>query len=149
MVLRAKIVFLFARIGHVAFNSVLNQIIKTQQIPLFATLEISCLTQLDMMTAVIMTAAEVTEYYRISLSTLKRWIMLSRRGFLDFPPPIGAKGSKLRWRREDIERWNSAIGNVPTQPAAEIETPSGRKRQNEKVAKGLEKLGITIYKKGK
>ena len=75
--------------------------------------------------------------------------MLSRRGFLDFPPPIGAKGSKLRWRREDIERWNSAIGNVPTQPAAEIETPSGRKRQNEKVAKGLEKLGITIYKKGK
>ena len=100
------------------------------------------------MNEAILTAAEVSRHFRISLSTLKRWTMLSRRGSLDFPMPVGAKGSKLRWRREEVEAWNSRIGNeVPLQEQP-AETPAERRRQNEAVAKRLEKLGVTIKQKG-
>jgi predicted DNA-binding transcriptional regulator AlpA len=66
----------------------------------------------------ILTAAEVADYYRISVSSLKRWLMLSRRGTFDFPMPITAKGGLLRWRKEDIEAWSSRIGNEPEQSAS-------------------------------
>jgi predicted DNA-binding transcriptional regulator AlpA len=41
--------------------------------------------------------------------------MLSRRGTLDFPLPLSPKGSQLRWRKEEIEQWNSSIGNTAEQ----------------------------------
>ena len=63
----------------------------------------------------ILTATEVADYFRISVSTLKRWVMLSRRRAFDFPMPITAKGGLLRWHKEDIEAWSSRIGNEPEQ----------------------------------
>jgi predicted DNA-binding transcriptional regulator AlpA len=100
------------------------------------------------MTETILTAAEVSRHFRISLSTLKRWVFLSRRGGLDFPMPIGAKGSRLRWRREDVEAWNSRIGNG-TPPQEQLpETPAEQRRQADKVSRGLQKIGVNINKKG-
>ena len=95
-----------------------------------------------------MTLGDVAAYFNVSKPTLKRWLMLTRQGRGDLPFPVSPKGCRLLWNREDIVGWRSQIGNVPTPPAVEIETPSERKRQNEKVAKGLEKLGITTQKKG-
>ena len=74
--------------------------------------QICCLTHIFIM-GDILTAAEVAAHFRISVSTLKRWVMLTRRGAYDLPLPISPKRSQLRWRREDIETWNSCIGNVP------------------------------------
>ena len=82
--------------------------INTQQIEA----QICCLTNFFAMCR-IMTADEVAAHFRISVSTLKRWVMLTRRGAYDLPLPISPKRSQLRWRREDIETWNSCIGNVP------------------------------------
>jgi predicted DNA-binding transcriptional regulator AlpA len=97
----------------------------------------------------VMTALEVAIFFLVSLSTLKRWIMLTRRGLLDFPMPLGAKGSQLKFRRSEILAWKSSVGNEPTQPVTieTIETPAERKKQNAKVARGLEKLGITPTRK--
>ena len=64
----------------------------------------------------ILNAAEVAAHFRISISTLKRWVMLARRGEHDLPLPISPKRSQLRWRKEDIETWNSSIGNDILQP---------------------------------
>ena len=75
--------------------------------------------------------------------------MLTRRGLLDFPLPIGAKGTRLKFRREDIESWNSRVGNIPVQqPTAEVETPTERRRQAGRVARGLKEIGVNIKQKG-
>jgi len=57
----------------------------------------------------------VSAHFRISLSSLKRWIQLTRRGECDFPLSISPKGYKLRFRREDIENWQSRVGNISPQ----------------------------------
>ena len=73
--------------------------------------------------------------------------MLTRRGLLDFPMPIGSKGSRLRWRKEDLESWSSRVGNIPEQqPATEVETPTARRQRDDKVARELKKLGLNINK---
>lgn len=98
----------------------------------------------------IMSAAEVANHYKISLSSLKRWVMLSRRGVLDFPMPVSPKGCHLRFRREDILAWGSKIGNMPPEQPAElkIETPAEQKCKNAKVSKDLAKMGVIFNKKG-
>ena len=98
----------------------------------------------------IMSAAEVADYYKISLSSLKRWVMLSRRGALDFPMPVSPKGNHLRFRKEDILSWGSKIGNMPPEQPAElkIETPAEQKCKNAKVSKDLAKMGVIFNKKG-
>jgi predicted DNA-binding transcriptional regulator AlpA len=70
----------------------------------------------------ILTATEVADYFRISVSTLKRWLMQTRRGTFDLPMPITAKSGLLRWRKEDIETWSSQIGN-------EIKPPTEQPRK--------------------
>jgi len=63
----------------------------------------------------ILTVSEVASHFRVSVPTLKRWLMMSRRGRFDLPMTISPKGCRLLWRREDIENWQSRIGNEPTQ----------------------------------
>jgi len=63
----------------------------------------------------ILTAPEVADYLRISLSTLKRWNALARRGEFDFPLALSPKGYQLKWRRSDIEIWRSRIGKQEAQ----------------------------------
>jgi len=74
----------------------------------------------------ILTAADVAAHFRISISNLKRWVLQTRRGLYDFPMPISPKRSKLRWRKSDIENWNSQIGNVPAQ-----RTPQREKQRHD------------------
>jgi predicted DNA-binding transcriptional regulator AlpA len=94
----------------------------------------------------ILTAAEVADYFRVSLSSLKRWVLLTRRGSFDFPMPISPKGGQLRWRKTEIEVWGSRIGNIPMQPTSiPTDTPAERKRREYQVATRLEKLGITVH----
>jgi len=97
----------------------------------------------------ILTLKDVASYFHAGASTIKRWLMLARRGQGDFPMPITPKGTHLRWRKSDIEAWYSRIGNIPPESTTimQIETPAERQRHHEKVACGLEKLGITVKKK--
>ena len=97
-----------------------------------------------------MTLEQVADYYYCGKSTVKRWLMLSRRGILDFPMSINPKGCRLLWRRDDIIAWRSKIGNIPPEQPDElkIETPAERKTKDAKVAKGLAKMGVNFTKKG-
>ena len=59
----------------------------------------------------ILTLEEVAAYFRVSESTVKRWLMLSRQGRGDLPLPVSSKGCRLLWSKEDIIAWRSRFGN--------------------------------------
>ena len=90
----------------------------------------------------------VAQYYGRSGPTIKRWLMLTRLGLYDFPLPVSPKGCRLLWNREDIINWRSQLGNASPIPEQPAETPTERRRRDDKVARGLEKLGVTIKQKG-
>ena len=96
----------------------------------------------------ILTLTEVALYFRNSKPTIKRWLFLTRQGLGDFPLPISSKGCRLLWNKEDIVTWRSRLGNEAPLLNQLPETPTERRRRSEKVAKGLNKLGITVQKKG-
>jgi len=96
----------------------------------------------------ILTLDDVVQYFRASKPTVKRWVMLTRSGRGDFPLPVSPKGCRLLWNREDIENWRSRLGNEAPLLEQLPETPAERRRKNDKVAKGLERLGVTIKQKG-
>jgi predicted DNA-binding transcriptional regulator AlpA len=86
----------------------------------------------------IISADEVCEYFRICRQTLKLWIARARAGQSDFPLPISPFRSKLRWRRADIEGYQSEIGNDRAMPKSL--SPAQRKARQAKVMKELESL---------
>jgi predicted DNA-binding transcriptional regulator AlpA len=49
--------------------------------------------------------AEVSKYFGLSQSTIRRMIRQSREGLNSFPLPLLKRGSKIIFRRTDIENW--------------------------------------------
>jgi len=87
---------------------------------------------------------DTCNYFGLSESTIRRKVRESRNGECNFPLPLFKSGSKILWRKSDIESWGgedeevinftpTAISAVPLPTQNLIDT---RKR--------LEKLGISV-----
>jgi hypothetical protein len=87
---------------------------------------------------------DVCQYFDIHEQTLKTWIAAARAGEGDFILPIGPKGSKRRWRRVDIENYQSTIGNERVTPKA---STAQQKARQAKVMQELQSL-LSKNKKG-
>jgi excisionase family DNA binding protein len=73
------------------------------------------------MTDIILNAAEVAKHFRISQSTLRRWVFLTQQGKLNFPKPVCPFGYHLKFRRSEIENWMSNAGNEAIAASCEEE----------------------------
>jgi len=90
--------------------------------------------------------AEVSAYFGISESTVRRKVRKSRENGCGFPIPLLSARSRMLWRKSDIENWKGedaetvifdpsmvpAMPQVPTLPTSE------------QVRKGLERHGIKL-----
>ena len=92
----------------------------------------------------LLTLTEVSNYFGLSESTIRRRIRESREGRGTFPLPLFGRNCRVMWRKSDIETWRGDDSEVlhyaPLLPMYQA-TPT---KSNAQVRKELEKLGIKL-----
>ena len=86
---------------------------------------------------------EVCNYFGFSETTTRRRIRESREGRGNFPLPLFKSGSKVLWRKIDIESWaGEEAGSTTFTPSMVTATPSVPTQTDAQVRKGLKALGV-------
>jgi len=94
----------------------------------------------------LMDITELAAYYGVSESTIRRKVRKSRENGCGFITPIFSAGSRLLWRRVDVENFRSedaetihfhpsSVPSIP--PAAQI-------KNHAQVQRELQKLGVKL-----
>ena len=84
---------------------------------------------------------DMCNYFGLSESTIRRRVRNSRDGNGNFPLPLFASGSRVLWRKSEIESWRGEDAETITFTATPG-PPSVQTRHANQVRKGLEELGI-------
>ena len=84
---------------------------------------------------------DICNYFGLSESTIRRRVRNSREGNGNFPLPLFSSGSRVLWRKSDIENWAGEDANTIMFTAPSIPTPVPPKNAAQ-VRKGLEALGV-------
>ncbi|MDR0391460.1 MAG: helix-turn-helix domain-containing protein [Planctomycetaceae bacterium] len=94
----------------------------------------------------LLTFAEVQAIFRLSNTTLRRWLVLARSGESDFPLPITELGHRARWRKSDIDAWlNRPSPQAPKHTRTETPKPTNNYNEaNEKALENLRRKGLKI-----
>jgi len=85
---------------------------------------------------------DICNYFGLSESSIRRRVRNSREGNGNFPLPLFSSGSRVLWRKSDIESWRGEDADVITFSATPIPQTVPPGRNADKVRKGLEALGV-------
>jgi len=86
---------------------------------------------------------EVCNYFGFSETTTRRRIRESREGRGNFPLPLFKSGSKVLWRKIDIESWaGEEAGSTTFTPSMIPTTSSIPTKSDAQVRRELETLGV-------
>ena len=92
--------------------------------------------------------AEVAAYFGTSESTIRRKTKKRRETGYGFVPPLFSAGSRLLWRKADIEAWKGedAAETVMFMPSTPSMPPVAQ-QSHEHVQRELRKLGVKLPEK--
>ena len=90
---------------------------------------------------------EVAAYFGTSESTIRRKVKKRRENGYGFVPPLFSAGSRLLWRRADIESWQGegseeVVMFMPSTPPM----PPVSQQSHAQVQRELQKLGVRLPK---
>ena len=91
---------------------------------------------------------EVSAYFGISETTVRRKVRKRRETGVGFPLPLLSAGSRLLWRKSDIENWKGedeaeTVMFMPSTPSI----PPAVQQSHEQIQRELRKLGVKLPEK--
>ena len=90
---------------------------------------------------------EVANYFGVSAATIRRKVKKSRENGTGFILPLFSAGSRLLWRKSDIEAWQGegAVETVMFSPSVPS-TPQPQMQSQAQVQRELQRLGVRLSK---